>query len=280
MEYVAADFDLPSTEGLNGRLLCFLCLLVSGLGLAAGAKYKDPGQPRIQLEAAVAGLCFVVCAASCTLLTDSAMKVRLSMGSCGSSLMVLLAPQILQRTAKTQSGERSQQDGCCLPAVDSSEHCRKPKLRSAHAPKSQKFDSELQVIREDVVLSMDACKGFEASKVSPEKSSMILAAVYTLAMSRQCWGKQPDATWGKFLANLDGILTGNTTQLDLPNQDWHAISCWCGGYSPRKLKAMISASIKMHSMPGEKAVWRLARILDESLVAAPVPSEPHGDVMV
>ena len=195
---------------------------------------------KLSFESLVAGVCFIICAAACTILSDSEqVKTWLSLSACGSSFIVLLAPRALQgrRSARAQNEARNGRstDPTEEQKFDASpdRFCGLlPKLRTKRMSKIQRFESALQVIHEDATLAM---KAFAAKELSQDRIAMIIAAVYSLATQRKKWAKRPDETWGKFLTKLDAILAKQAKPsqpaLLMPSEAWYEISRWCARHS-------------------------------------------------
>ncbi|CAE7159877.1 unnamed protein product [Symbiodinium pilosum] len=228
------------------------------------------------LESFVTGLCFIICSASCTILTDCGQaKTWLCLGACGCCLMFLLALRAMQgRQATKAAGKvqdvQSSQSKEALLSEMSDMRAQHPKLLTKRVSKFRHFDgSVLQVIHENATL---AVKAIECKDLPRDKIAMIIAAVYSLTTQRKKWGKRPDETWGTFLTKLDTILTRHSKSSQpsvlMPPEAWYEISCWCSRHSPQKLQSIVETAIKLHKAPGQEVVWELARMLDTTLDAA------------
>jgi len=291
MEYMLPDLQLQQSQsgGFCHRLACFLCLLASALALAVTLWTRDKERPaytKFSLESTVSGLCFLICAASSTMLTSEQAKTWLSLASCGSSFLVLLVPKaakaMTMRSGMSQNEIRSVRSASQVREIDfnlsDDVGVVQPKLRTKRASKLRPFESTLQVIHENSAFAIKSIGSKDVSQVSPEKIVHIIPAVYSLASQRKKWAKRPDETWGKFLTKLDTILAGakpNPPSL-MPSEAWYEISRWCARHSPQELQSIVETAIKLHRAPGEDVVWELGRMLDATLDVA----HAEGDKLV
>ncbi|CAE7212677.1 unnamed protein product, partial [Symbiodinium sp. KB8] len=293
MEYMLPDLHLQQSQsgGFCHRLVCFLCLLASALASAVTLWTRDKERAvctKLSLESTVSSVCFLICAASSTLLTSEQAKTWLSLASCGSSFLVLLVPAA--KAMKTRSGkaqnELSVRSASLAREMDfnlsDDVGAVQPILRTKRASKPSKlrhFESTLQVIHENSTFAVKSIGSKDVSQVSPEKIVLIIPAVYSLASQRKKWAKRPDETWGKFLTKLDTILAGqakpNPPSL-MPSEAWYEISRWCARHSPQELQSIVETAIKLHRAPGEDVVWELGRMLDATLDVA----HAEGDKLV
>ncbi|CAE7255492.1 unnamed protein product [Symbiodinium natans] len=275
MEHMLADIILQqppsgnSGGGLCPRLVCFVCLLATALAFSAtalGTRDKERRLSKLSVKLVVTGLCFVICAASCTFLTYSEqVKAWWSLGACASSLMALLAPSAVQRRSEVeeQSEWNEWSERNLLRASSTTQSGEDRTLRTTRASRRTRFQSALQVIHENAMLAITPA----SPEVSSENMPMIIAAIHSLATQRKKWGRRPNDTWGKFLTKLDTILgqkserpsRSSQSSLLIPSGAWYEISRWCARRSPHELQSIVETAIKLHRAPGEEVLWELGR---------------------